>query len=94
MLSKELERCLTNWIGEHTCATYKSGANSRGYILKSSKGNYFLKLYPDDKSSSLRINKEVDFINFVESSGCKLVPKVIAVSLACRCVLFQCLSKF
>ncbi len=87
--SREVAHCLSSWLGQYTCVSHSAGANSRGYLVASSGKQYFLKCYPDNDSSDLRIKRESDFIAFIQSSNFANIPQILHLSNQYRCVLFD-----
>lgn len=89
MLDTDVVNLLKQWLGIYQIKPYRSGANNSGYIVTTQEQQYFLKCYLKQAGSIVRIEREIKFIQFCQSTQYQTIARVVESSLVECCVLFE-----
>lgn len=85
----DVANLLQKWVGEYQIKPYRSGANNSGYIVTTQEHQYFLKCYLKQPDSIVRIERELEFIQFCQATQYQNIARVVESSLVGYCVLFE-----
>lgn len=89
MLDVAPKAFLRTHLRSYHAQPYAKGANSSGFLITCDQGPFFLKCYPNDASSCLRIYREFLFARHATHLAPAYVPKIKHFSTAHSCALFE-----
>lgn len=89
MLTTTIQNWLKQTLGGFQGEIHQSGANSRGFLIQAASQSFFLKCYPKNATSAIRIEREINFIKHCQQQSIANVATVIASSIEHYCVLFE-----
>lgn len=88
-MSASIQKFLQMRFGDHRCQFVSHGANSKGFHVRAGESSYFLKRYPEDSSALGRMQREIEFTDFLIKQGIRNIPAIIDYCFESGVILFD-----